>query len=199
MPSPHVRGRRGVLDKPSDSDENRAIAPSLAERDIPVSILIRNASNRTIMRFQSLIPLSLLLLCACAANQPVIPTSKAAESAALPIAAGEQAYVEVIIEGGKIVGAKKVNANTNPNTTLTFNFMKGDGGKSMMLSVKNPLANSIKYHIDMVDYKGKLHNTSSCPVMAGLSVFESWPHPIPEIRVSNIHIAADNEKVLCIY
>ncbi len=69
----------------------------------------------------------------------------------------------------------------------------------MMLLVKNPLDKTIKYHLNMIDDKGKSFQTSSCPVRAGLSVFESWPHYIPEIRVSNIHVASKKEQGICIY
>ncbi len=147
------------------------------------------------MRLRVLFLVSLSFLCACTgvgtANE-LAPS----ESTHLSIFPGEQVYVEVAVENNMIVGTKKVNNIIDPNRTMTFNFMKADNGKSMMLSVKNPLTSSVKYHIDMVDYRGRLHNTSSCPVMAGLSVFESWPHPIPEIRITNFHFTSEEKNGL---
>ena len=98
-----------------------------------------------------------------------------------------------------IVGLKKVSNITDQSSTLTFNFMKSDNGKSMILSVKNPLPSPVKCHIDMVDYQGRLHDTSSCPVLGGLSIYESWPHPIPEIRITDFHFASEKEKTVCVY
>ena len=121
------------------------------------------------------------------------------ESTQLSIVGGEQVFVEITVQENMIVGIKKVTKIIDPQSTMTFNFMKDDNRKSMMLSVKNPLGRPVKYHIDMVDYRGGLHNTSSCPVMAGLSVFESWPHPIPELRITNFHFAAEQEETVCIY
>jgi len=150
------------------------------------------------MKFRFLLFLLSLFLCACAAAQSTHSTSYNGENTKLSIFAGEQVYVEIAIQNNMIVGLKKVSNITNPSSTLTFNFMKGDNGKSMTLSVKNPLASSLKYHIDMVDYKGRLYNTSSCPVLAGLSGYEYWPHLIPEIRITNFHFASEMENV-CIY
>ena len=146
----------------------------------------------------------LALLSGCAANQPnpapEAATNSATESSTqISIFPDEQVYVEATVKDNKIVSIRNVHTLSNPGSTLTFKFSKMDGGKGMMLSVKNPLDNAIKYHIDMVDFKGGLHHTSSCPNMAGLSVFESWPHPIPEIRITNFHFAASNEGSVCIY
>lgn len=33
----------------------------------------------------------------------------------------------------------------------------------------------------------KLFKTSSCPVMPEKSVYESWPHPIFQLAITNFH------------
>ena len=130
---------------------------------------------------------------------PLVPDHVELTITALSIFAGEQVYVEVAVQNNMILGIKRVSNIIDPNSTMIFNFMKGDSGNNMTLSVKNPLSNSVKYHIDMVDYQGRLHKTSSCPVLAGLSVYEFWPHPIPEIRITNFHFTSEEEKAVCIY
>ena len=106
-------------------------------------------------------------------------------------------FAEAKVNSDGSIELTKVDEIKNPSITITFNLSKMNSG--MMLSVKNPLDKTIKYHLNMIDYKGKAHNTSSCAVRAGLSVYESWPHSIPEIRVSNTHVALKNEESVCIY
>lgn len=110
---------------------------------------------------------------------------------------GTKIFAEATINSDSSIEQTKVSEIKKPDITLTFNLTKTNSG--MMLSVKNPFEKTIKYHLNMIDYKGKAHNTSSCPVRAGLSVFESWPHPIPEILVSNTHVASKGEEGLCVY
>lgn len=149
------------------------------------------------MRFSILAISFAAVLSGSATSQQSQVSKQPINSTAFSIIPGAPIYAEATVNGDDTITLVKVEKITNPSTTLTFSFTQSDSG--MMLSVKNPLNKTVKYHLDMIDYKGKPHNTSSCPVMAGLSVFESWPHPIPEIRVSNTHIASKNEEGLCIY
>jgi len=151
------------------------------------------------MRLPSIAIFSLALLCSCAAKPPFKTDSTPADSGQISIFGGEQIYLQAIFQGNKFVGIKKVDTVSDPSVTLTFRFLQGNGGKNMLLSVTNPLSHSVKYHLDMVDFSGILHKTSSCPVMAGRSVGEYWPHSIPEIRISNFHLATTEEEKICIY
>jgi hypothetical protein len=72
-----------------------------------------------------------------------------------------------------------------------------DGNTSMMLSVKNPFGSFVKYNIDMVDAKGNLHHTSSRPVLTRGAVFESWPHPIQELRITNFRFLKPEDAIVC--
>lgn len=137
-----------------------------------------------------------LFLSACA-TAPGSGTSPSVDAPAIAVQAGQKVYVELEMSNGEITGIKQVSEIRHPDITMTFNFTKADFG--MMLSVKNPASVAVKYHIDMLDYDGKLHKTSSCPVPAGLSVFESWPHPIPEIRVKDFRALPSGATVGCVY
>ena len=140
-----------------------------------------------------IIIISTLLLSSCATTS-IPPTNNIGS---ISVASGQTVYVEVTIENGVISEVIQVMELSNTDSTMTFNFMKTDIG--MMLSVKNPTSKNIKYHINMIDYKGKLHKTSSCPVPAGLSVYENWSHPIPEIIITNFHILSNDSSMSCEY
>jgi len=73
--------------------------------------------------------------------------------------------------------------------TLTFKFSQeaklGDG-VGMLLNVRNQSKRYIKYDLGMqlLD-SDDLYKTSSCPLMPELSGFESWPHPIFQLVMTN--------------
>ena len=106
-------------------------------------------------------------------------------------------YAELTITDGEIVNVIQAESVLNPEKTVTFEFSETDHGT--MLSVQNPFEQPIKYHINMVDFSGNFHQTSSCPVMAGGGAFESWPHPIPQLVVSNFRFLGDDQGFTCTY
>ena len=148
---------------------------------------------------RALFLLSFSALCACGTVQSPNHEEPTIENTQIKIVAGEQVYVEVAVQNNVIVGMQKVGNIIDPKSTMKFKFVRDDSRKLMTLSVENPLSRPVKYHIDMVDYQGGLHNTSSCPVIAGGSAYETWPHPIPELRITNLHFASEEEKGVCIY
>jgi hypothetical protein len=155
--------------------------------------------RRKIMRFIVLSFTLLFFFAACATTQQPSGGASLSDTSTVSIFQNQQIFVEATVQNNGSVTLMKVSKVANPNTTLTFNFEKADGG--MMLSVENPLNVSLKYHIDLVDNKGKLHKTSSCPVMAGIRALESWPYLISEIRITNAHVISirENEEILCVY
>lgn len=144
--------------------------------------------------FTILITLSLF---GCANSEKTKATQNASYDESFSITPSAPIYAEALISDSGTISLAKVEKITNPKITFTFEFSEFNGG--MMLSAKNPLNQAVKYHLDMIDYNGKLHNTSSCPVIADGMAFESWPHPIPEIRVSNIHFTSKSEEGKCVY
>ncbi len=111
---------------------------------------------------------------------------------------GDKLFIEATVQSDEIGDFKQVQEITNKDITLIFSFTQMDSDNGMMLSVKNPFSKSIKYHLNMIDFAGNPHNTSSCPVMANLSVFESWGHPIPELVLTEMHFV-DSKDSVCIY
>lgn len=118
----------------------------------------------------------------------------------LSILPGDVLLIEAeVIDGQRIGNFKLVAENVNPDKTIRFSFTQMDSSTGMMLSVKNPFPFNIKYHLNMIDFKGKPHQTSSCPVRQNLSVYESWPHPIPELILTDMRILKDGDNLRCIY
>ncbi len=117
----------------------------------------------------------------------------------LSILPNETIYIEATIVGEKLTNFKQVGEIANPEITLKFSLSQMDGRTGMMLSVNNPFNKAVKFHLNMIDFSGNPHQTSSCPVMPGSGVFESWGHPIPELNISNIHILEESEIVGCVY
>jgi hypothetical protein len=69
----------------------------------------------------------------------------------------------------------------------------------MLLKVTNPFSQSLKFNMGMMPLDSdKLLKTSSCPVMAGGSSFESWPEPVFQVVLGNARfIDADKGQVAC--
>lgn len=124
----------------------------------------------------------------------------AAQGNQISILPGDELLIEAeVIEGNLLGNFKQVTEMQNPEKTIRFSFTQMGSGIGMMLSVKNPFPFNIKYHLNMIDFSGKPHETSSCPVRAKISVYESWPHPIPELMLTNMRIQKDNDSMSCVY
>jgi hypothetical protein len=115
----------------------------------------------------------------------------------LSILPGEKLYIEAQVDGRSLTNLNQVDSITNPENTLVFEFTQMDKETGMMLTVKNPFTARLKYHINMVDFAHKPHQTSSCAVMAGGSVSEMWSHPITELLISDFHFPEN--PVGCVY
>lgn len=103
----------------------------------------------------------------------------------------QTAFAEVVLENDEVAEVNQIKEGGN----ISFKLSGMDDG--MMLSGKNMLNVAIKYDIYMVDYNGKKHYTSSCPMMAGVGVFESWPHNIPKISIENFRVVPPNGDMAC--
>lgn len=113
----------------------------------------------------------------------------------LSLLPGDTLYIEAVVMNGVVSGFYQVDQIQDPDSTLVFEFSQLD----MMLTVKNPFSQMLKFNADMVDFQGNLHPTSSCPVMAGGNAFEHWPHAIPELRLSNFRTLEATDSVNCEY
>src|SRR5215831_650563 len=159
---------------------------------------IRLSAGITRINFCTVCLLLLVMTLGACAGGRFSPTSgTSSQDMSISIFPNQSVLVEATVYDKKFVNLKRVDSVSNPNITMTFRFYSTDAGKSMTLNVKNPFDRFVKYHIDMVDIRGNLHHTSSCAV--NREAFEMWPHPIPELRISNFRFLEPDEKTGCIY
>ena len=58
----------------------------------------------------------------------------------------------------------------------------------MMLVIENPFDVAVKFNMEMMNFRGELYPTSSCPVSPKAAIFEMWPHPIVQLFIANLVI-----------
>jgi hypothetical protein len=102
---------------------------------------------------------------------------------AVVIYPGEHFAIVFEIENGKIVNAVPKPLGGQLSNAVEVGFEAFEGG--MMLTLENRLPGEIKYDASMKVPDDRLVYTSTCPVRAGLSAFESWSHPIKFLELSN--------------
>jgi len=117
----------------------------------------------------------------------------------LSILPGEEINIEMEVKNDKVVSLKSVDAIEKPDITMTFKFMQQEDDIGMNLIASNPFGKPVKYHLDMIDFRGRAHQTSSCPAIRKGAAYETWPHPIPELVISDIHFIQDDDSLLCVY
>ena len=135
-------------------------------------------------------------------NRPREPSDPVIQSGVISILPGEKLFIEADLVDNKIVNLKHVKTNLNPARTFVLEFdqsginvLKGSPG--MFLSLKNPFGVPIKFNMEIVDFRGGLHQTSSCPVFPGIISKEMWPHSIPQLNISNPRVLAESGPFIC--
>lgn len=108
---------------------------------------------------------------------------------------GETLHVEARAEGDRLVLEKVVERPVNPDRTLTFVFEQEEDGVGMQLDVRNPFPRAVKYDAAMMllddPQDGRLHPTSSCPVMPRIAALELWPDAIFQLVLKDFRFTTD--------
>ena len=117
------------------------------------------------------------------------------------IYAGEKIFIEADFNADQPENFKQVLENKNPEKTIVFDLKQatdtGDG-IGMMLTVSNPFSRPLHYKMGMMPLdKEDLYKTSSCPVIAGGSIYEHWPHPIFQIVIARLYFLKDGDQLEC--
>lgn len=120
-------------------------------------------------------------------------------SGIVTILPGETIRVEATRQGDRLVELKAVASVVHPERTLMFSFRQepsiGDG-TGMVLTARSPFAGVLKYDLGMMVPDGSdVVGTSSCPLQAGVSAYEHWPHPVFQLFVAKLRFlnpAAEN-------
>jgi len=117
----------------------------------------------------------------------------------LSVLPNEKLFIEAELQNDTLTNYRWVESNQHPDKTLVISLTQMEGALSMLLTLKNPFDVILKYHLDLVDFEGELHPTSSCPVLPGISAFETWPHAIPELIISEVHVIPESQAQTCVY
>lgn len=111
---------------------------------------------------------------------------------------GETVYVEVEQQGDALKLLRAVPKLEKPATTLVLKFEQLAGKTDMMLTVTNPLSIVVRFDMGfMAMDSSRIRATSSCPVQAGLSLFEHWPHPIFQLVLAKPRVLAAGDDHSC--
>lgn len=115
------------------------------------------------------------------------------------IFAGQTIYIEAdVADDDRLVNLVAVDAITAPKKTITAKLEQVDG-KGMMLVVTNPFPKTLKFNMGMMPLMSDgLRRTSSCPVIPGGSIFESWPFPILQLIIANGRFLAPSDTQNCV-
>lgn len=146
------------------------------------------------MKIKILVIATLSLLSACQTNVKDGSTSQSLAGEKFSVTPVADLYLEVSLQGNEVLGSSESEVSESANLTFSISEMSSGG---VMMSIRSRLEKPVKYDLHMVDYQGNYHYTSSCPVMPGSGVFESWSHKIPEIVVSNIRVLEEDGSMAC--
>jgi hypothetical protein len=111
---------------------------------------------------------------------------------------GETVMIEAKEENDNLVELAAVSKINHPNRTLVFKFSQeptiGDG-TGMLLVVNNPFSGILKYRLGMmVPSSEDIYSTNVCPIHAGKSSYESWPHPIFQVVATDFRFVDPQSK-----
>lgn len=105
----------------------------------------------------------------------------------LAILAGQSLHIEADRVGDRLTNFRVVESVVHPEKTLAVTFQQSDDG-GMLLKLSNPFDQALKFNMGMMSLDSdRLVKTSSCPVIAGGSSFESWPQPLFQVVLANAH------------
>jgi hypothetical protein len=104
---------------------------------------------------------------------------------------GESFGLSLKVTGDEVTGLAYAADSKKADVFLTFREEhQADGTEMMLLIVQNKTKHRIYFDALMTrpDAKG-IYKTSILPVEAGLSNYESWPHPIVQLVLRNIRFS----------
>lgn len=116
----------------------------------------------------------------------------------LTIVAGQSLHIEADRLDDSLTNFRVVDAVAHPEKTLDLTLAQSDDG-NMLLTLHNPFGQALKFDMGMMPLTSeRVLKTSSCPVIAGGTGFETWPYPIFQIVLANPRfIDPDKGNVRC--
>ena len=110
---------------------------------------------------------------------------------------GDEFGLTLDIQNNSVQGVKYQKDRKKADVTLKFTQeVQQDGTSSMMLHIHNNTKHTLNFDALMtVPGHKEIAKTTILPARAGLSHFETWPHPIVQLALRNIRIAKPNPNV----
>lgn len=88
-----------------------------------------------------------------------------------------------------------------PPNTLVISYGQVAGKPDMMLTVNGNLPKTLKLDAQMFLFSDKVgyvvKPTSTCPMLAGTSLFENWPEPLGPMVLSHVRLLNAGDKMVC--
>lgn len=111
---------------------------------------------------------------------------------------GETVYLELQRSPDAVKVLRAVAQPEYPDTTLTLKFEQLAGKPDMMLTITNPLPVDLRFRMGWMGLDSdRIRATSSCPVRAGMSLFEHWPHAIFQLILADVQWLAPADDHSC--
>ena len=130
-----------------------------------------------------------------AASKCGATSSTAYQGGTLTIEPGQVLCLRVSMTGGKL-SVSPASADTPKDEVLVLDL--SSEGSSTMLVVENGTPLIIKYSAKFqVPDRKQWYPTSICPVHAGISGIEQWPHAIQVMRLSDFRVLPKDAELTC--
>ncbi len=114
------------------------------------------------------------------------------------VLAGQTIYIEAEVSGNRLINYVAVDKVKLPARTISAKLEQQADG-SMLLAIHNPFAKAIKFNMGMMPLKSeRLVKTTSCPVGAGLALYEHWPFPIFQVVLGGGRLLEEGDKRDCV-
>ena len=112
--------------------------------------------------------------------------------------AGQTIHIEADVVGDQLANLVAVDVVKSPEKTITAKLeQEADGG--MMLILSNPFPRTLKFNMGLMRLKSDgLKKTSSCPVVPGGRIYESWPFPILQLAIQGGRFLAPSDTAACV-
>ena len=103
---------------------------------------------------------------------------------------GESFGINVVIDGDRITGIQYQPDAAKSDLSFRFTQEKSASGLMMLLTTQNKMKRKIFFNALMtVPRKEGVFKTSVLPIDAGLSNYESWPHPIVQLVLQDFRLS----------
>ncbi|MES2820882.1 MAG: hypothetical protein V4812_18060 [Pseudomonadota bacterium] len=113
------------------------------------------------------------------------------------VVSGETIFLEAIVVAGKIENLKYIKSNINPDKTIvmTLAAIEDDPSKiSTVLKISNPLNEALTYKAMLHSASAnEFQKTTTCPVTAKGSSYESWAFPVFQMALMNFKLVSEAE------